>query len=584
MKRNKARSMQKRTTFLRLFLKAVIVSVVCTAIFVNVFRLILENEIRNDMTHDMVDSARQISERIAQDDAKDIPMGDISGYMSKYTHYAVFFENLPDFMSRNPNLYQINSIFGNPNNFAMSAIVDEDGNAVATSRAKFTAHFLFGEEDDDNGQYVCDPQQLDIPEMQKLYDDYFELLGGTTANSYRYVTLDVESAYVDKKTHSFIPHEADMQLETYVDGNWYEPLVATEKTDTRHISITLNDDNYDNFELVSFHESKENVYPKRMLGNIYGTAWESFDNNSGVIREYKNETSGWYGDLEEFNCDMNMPVYMDGEKYTLILYYNFVAEGTAVEMYYRLGTAVFGVISALLALLWAWQKNVRNKAHYAFEDYQRDLTDHLAHDMKTPLMAISGYAENVLNGKLSKAEQSEYLNSILDNVSFTNALISRTLYLNHLDEKNASEETIGLNDMVEEILSKYTLLLHEKKILYRVSGNIELHADKTAMETIIENLISNAVKYTPNEGMIKIAIDKKHLTIINSVSKKINTKELKRPFVRGDAARSNADGNGLGLAIAERSALANGFKLLISCSDTEFKAEISFRIFKHRAV
>ena len=230
----------------------------------------------------------------------------------------------------------------------------------------------------------------------------------------------------------------------------------------------------------------------------------------------------------------------------------------------------------MLALFWAWQKNVRNKARYAFEDYQRDLTDHLAHDIKTPLMAISGYVENVLNGKLTEAEQTEYLNSVLDNVSFTDSLISRTLYLNRMGGKSTSKEVIQVNDMVEEILGKYALLLHEKKILYSVSGNTEVHADRTAMETIIENLISNVVKYTPNNGILRIAIDKKYMMVINSVSEKIDTKELKRPFVRGDAARSNADSNGLGLSIAERAALANGFTLLISCTDTEFKAEVKF--------
>lgn len=578
MKRNKDYSMQKRATFPKLFLKAVCVSMICTAVFAGIFREILSNKITNDIRQCMADSARQITTRIAQNETTSRPIGDLSGYMSMHTQYFVLFENLPNFMFNNPDLYQINSDFGNPDNFAISAIVDKNRNTIATSRAKFTAIFLFGKGHDDNGEYVCDPQQLDIPEVQKLYDDYYELLGDIQPNSYRYVTLDIESAYVDKAAHTFIPHKADMQLETAVEGNRPEPLVETKKVDTKHISITLNDEN---FELVTFHRNEgENAYPRRMMGHLNGTSWECFDNNSGQVSEYMKDGSstsgGWYGDLEKYDCDMQMPVYVNGEQCTLNLYYNFVAKGTIVETYYRLGIAAFGVISVLLALLWAWQKNVRNKAHYAFEDYQRDLTDHLAHDIKTPLMAISGYAENVLKGKLTAEEKTEYLNSILDNVYFTDSLISRTLYLNHMDGKSTSKETIQLNDMAEDILSKYTLLLHEKKIVYSVSGNAEVHADRTAMETIIENLISNAVKYTPNDGTLKIAIDKKHMTFINSVSEKIDTKELKHPFVRGDAARSNADGNGLGLAIAERAALANGFKLLISCSDTEFKSEVGF--------
>ena len=55
-----------------------------------------------------------------------------------------------------------------------------------------------------------------------------------------------------------------------------------------------------------------------------------------------------------------------------------------------------------------------------------------------PLMAISGYAENVLNGKLTEAEQTEYLNLIPDHVSFADSLISRTLYLNHIGGKCTS--------------------------------------------------------------------------------------------------------------------------------------------------
>lgn len=578
MKRNRDYSMQKRTTFLRLFLKAVCVSLICTAVFAGIFREILSSKIKNDIRQCMTDSARQITTHIAQNETTDKPIGDLSGYMSMYTYYSVLFENLPDFMTNNPDLYQINSDFGSPDHFAMSAIVDKNGNTIATSRAKFTAIFLFGKRHKDNGEYVCDPQQLDIPEVQKLYDDYYELLETTKPDSYQYVTLDIKSAYVDKETHSFIPHEAEMQLETYVKGNWSEPLVETEKIDTKHISITLNDDN---FELVTFQQNEgKDVYPRRMIGNLYGTSWDCFDNNSERVIEYiidgGSESGGWYGDLEKYVCDMQMPVYVNGEQCTLNLYYHFVARGTIVETYYWLGIAIFGVLSVLSALLWAWQKNVRNKARYAFEDYQRDLTDHLAHDIKTPLMAISGYAENVLRGKLTDEEKNEYLNSILDNVSFTDSLISRTLYLNHMGGKITSKETIQVNDMAEDILDKYTLLLHEKKIVYSVTGNAGVRADKTAMETIIENLISNAVKYTPNGGTFKIAIDKKHMTFINSVSEKIDTKELKLPFVRGDAARSNADGNGLGLAIAERAALANGFTLLISCSDTEFRAEVRF--------
>ena len=119
-------------------------------------------------------------------------------------------------------------------------------------------------------------------------------------------------------------------------------------------------------------------------------------------------------------------------------------------------------------------------------------------------------------------------------------------------------------------------MLREKHIRAGVSGSAEIQADPAALETILENLISNAVKYTPEDGKIEIEMDKKRLTVTNSVAQKISVKKLKEPFVRGDAARSNVKGNGLGLAIADRTADANGFKLKLSCTEHAFKAELKF--------
>ncbi len=570
MKRIKSYSPQKRTTFLRLFLKALCAALICTVIFANAFRSVMDNKIRQEILDSVNQSEGAIVGRAARNEAKGSPVNDIHGYMSMYTNFWVMFEDIPKFLMRNDNYYPVNSDYGNTENYAMSAILDKEGNIIASSRAKLTANLIFGKDDKDNGIYVCDVQQTDIPEVQELYGVYYDLLGGPNPDPNRSVSFSVNSAYVDKDAHIFIPHEADLELYTYKKNN--QPLVEAEVTETRHISITLDDDDY---ELVDCHRLTDKEYPKIALCSVHGTPWESFDNNIEKVGEYGVARSG--GNFRSFECLEHKSVYVNGEQCTLNLFFHSNTKGTIAETYYRLGVAAFGLISALLALLWAWQKNVRNKARYAFEDYQRDLTDHLAHDIKTPLMAISGYAENVLNGKLTEEEQKEYLNSILDNVSFTDSLISKTLYLNHMEGKSTSgQEEIKVNDMAEEILGRYALLLHEKKIVYSVSGDAEVRTDRASMETILENLISNAVKYTPEDGTLRIAIDKKQLTVTNTVSEKTDTRDLKRPFVRGDAARSNTDGNGLGLAIAERAALANGFRLSVSCTDTEFRTELRF--------
>ena len=183
-----------------------------------------------------------------------------------------------------------------------------------------------------------------------------------------------------------------------------------------------------------------------------------------------------------------------------------------------------------------------------------------------------------LQSGLSQQEQDQYLQAILDNVASTDSLISRTLYLNNMGEgRRLKKETIELRPLAEASLEKYRLMLDEKHISAKTEGDGSLTADKSALETITENLISNAVKYTPAGGEITVAIADKSLTVRNSTEEKIETKDLMKPFVRGDKARSNISGNGLGLTIAERAARINGLRLTVSSTDEGFTAAVKQR-------
>ena len=92
----------------------------------------------------------------------------------------------------------------------------------------------------------------------------------------------------------------------------------------------------------------------------------------------------------------------------------------------------------------------------------------------------------------------------------------------------------------------------------------------------MENLISNAVKYTPDGGTIRIQITGKHLTVTNNTAEDIDTQDLLMPFVKGDKARSDKRSSGLGLSIAKTAAERNGFTLKISCKNKVFSAVLRF--------
>ncbi|MDE5861825.1 MAG: HAMP domain-containing histidine kinase, partial [Ruminococcus sp.] len=230
----------------------------------------------------------------------------------------------------------------------------------------------------------------------------------------------------------------------------------------------------------------------------------------------------------------------------------------------------------VIALLDAWRLNVKNQADYRFEDYQKNLTDSLAHDLKTPLMAIGGYVENIMTGNLNDEETNKYLSSVMDNISYTDSIITRTLELNAINGINIKPVQCDLCRIVNNSVEKYSLLLDEKNISVHTDGTGEISADSATLKTIIENLISNAVNHTTENGKINISLSNRNIIIRNTVGKKIDVSGLKKPFTKGDKSRSNNSGSGLGLAIAENASAINGFRLEISCSDTEFISELIF--------
>lgn len=494
-------------------------------------------------------------------------------------------------------------------------LVDDDGNVVASNRQMLVVRLVYPEDDpallpDESyvvywdKLYLCDPEALHDPEVDRFFA-YYQELEQNTDDTFSDVTGTFASVYVNRETRSFIPHQGVLKKESWPRDEYLKDD-GSKKPTTEEFPVEINVD-LPGYELVELHQQvetatefdetsgeyvldveryqKEQQYPYTFVNMLF------LGESSEVLREFEqleaflpeDGTGATYtGDVipGDSRVVARITDYFDvgkDEHYTLHVRMMLDYKDPILVEYYWKCVGLFAGIVTLLALLWCWGKNVRNQARYAMEDYQRGLTDSLAHDIKTPLMAISGYAENIRDGNLPEEKQKKYVTGIIDNVAYTDSLISRTLYLNHMEQgKKAKPETVRLAALAEKLLDKYEPMLQEKQVRTGISGSAEVQTDPAAMETILENLISNAVKYTPKGGKIQIEMGKKRLSVANSVAQKISVKKLKEPFFRGDAARSNTKGNGLGLAIADRAAAANGFKLNLNCTDTEFRAELKF--------
>lgn len=573
-KRKKSNKRQKRTTFARLFAKSGALALAISLVFsyaVFEFGVVYLDSLVNQAISECGATLASRISSLDNDNTKSSKQKEI--YMDVSFSFASFVLSPMD-------LCVINSGYDEGCN-GSAALFDSKGNVIASSKQKLMLYICFAEDDEYNGYYICDRDKLDYPEVEQLYSVVNEFSQNTVGKDDLYCDFYIDSAYVDKENYLFVPKNGKIELrcEEYA-GN-------TELLETAELNVQIDDSSFEVVEFASVMNGFQ--YPRVTTYNLRGTDAKVFDEQfpklvPNVMEFYEGSSqsisfgrSGY--EFAGANYYLEQPVYYGGEE--LVLSVGFEVDYTTpkIRTLYLAIIITFTAVSMLIALLWSWRRNVINKANYAFEDYQKNLINNLAHDIKTPLTAIGGYAENLIrlhqSGDDEKTE--DYLNAIMENVAYTDSIVNKTLELNRISEITKVNKTqIDVNKAVNECVSKYKLLLEGKGISLNVSGNAAVNADSDTFLTAVENLVSNAVKYTPDGGIITIEIDDKRLKISNEVFESVDVKNITMPFVKGDKARSGKNGSGLGLSIAKSAAAANGFELLVDCSEKIFTAEIVF--------
>ena len=567
---------RKRKTFKGILVKNVLMGLFLTVIFAiglfNVGREYILSQAEKQCSYNLSYMQQAIS-----NDMNEQSLGPqaLSALMRNYASFNIVLDDM--------GKYQMNQ--NTENCHALVRLTDKDGNIIHSSRMGLQSLVIFGK--DDKEFLFCDTENKEFPELQQLEQDYMEMLKKETSFRDKYIKENysvysetvIKSAYVNREEGLFIPHETEINLIKYYLNDNPE---LDEILETKEYNINIPEK--DGYELMEFslsdankiEKSEDFVYPRMsFLCGFYGTDKEAFEKLSSENPPVRSALGGMYGTASGgITCYQNATIYIDGEPHILsVMLHVEPWNSVSKPLYFKL-VIIFLIAMIVIALFDAWRRNVKNQAEYMFEDYQKNLTNSLAHDLKTPLMAIGGYVENILTGNLTKDETNKYLSSVMDNISYTDSIITRTLELNTINNINIKREKCGLSELVNDAVEKYSLLLDERNISVHTDGTGEISADTSMLKTIIENLISNAVNYTTKNGKINISISDKNLIIKNTVDKKIDVKELKKPFTKGDKSRSNNSGSGLGLAIAENASAINGFKLNISCTDTEFIAEL----------
>ena len=222
---------------------------------------------------------------------------------------------------------------------------------------------------------------------------------------------------------------------------------------------------------------------------------------------------------------------------------------------------------------WAEQRRAEIEALKNTEAYRKEFLQNLAHEFKTPIFAIQGYVDTLLNGALENpAVNKKFLENAARNVDRMVNLVSDLDEISKLEsgEQPLYQENFIIQDLIKEVYETLSIKTSPRNIKCSIKKGCEfpinVFADKEKIRQVILNLVENATKYGKQDGYIVASIykaDEKHVLIeISDDGVGIAEEHLHRifeRFYRTDRGRSrDVGGTGLGLAICKHIIEAHG--------------------------
>lgn len=188
----------------------------------------------------------------------------------------------------------------------------------------------------------------------------------------------------------------------------------------------------------------------------------------------------------------------------------------------------------------------------------------VSHELKTPLTAILGYVETLLEGAIDdKKNRGQFLQKISDQAQRLHALITDVLELSKIESGGyiSSLEPVELSDVAQQAVELLRAKWESKeiKISQEIPAGIRLNAHRDGLFHVLENLLDNAVKYSPKKSDIRLYCGPRENGRVEfsvedngpGIPKEVQSRVFER-FFRVDAARNReAGGTGLGLAIVK---------------------------------
>ncbi len=161
------------------------------------------------------------------------------------------------------------------------------------------------------------------------------------------------------------------------------------------------------------------------------------------------------------------------------------------------------------------------------ENIRKDFIAHISHDLRTPLSIARGYTETLLikkqQGAVSQQEWDSYIQMILNKILQVEHMVSQLFEISKMESVDfkLKPEPFVLSEIVQETVNTFQLNAREKHVDLKCTQcqyHVWINADIGMMERVIQNLIDNAVKNTPENGTVKVALSVENKDLIFSIT------------------------------------------------------------------
>ncbi|MDY5252318.1 MAG: HAMP domain-containing sensor histidine kinase [Erysipelotrichaceae bacterium] len=197
------------------------------------------------------------------------------------------------------------------------------------------------------------------------------------------------------------------------------------------------------------------------------------------------------------------------------------------------------------------------------DELRKDLIANVSHDIKTPLTMIKAYAEMIIDiSGDNKVKREEHLNVIINEADYLDHLVSDMSELSKLQSGNyiLQQANFDIVKIIKEIINIYQVLIDDQHIDYKYIGDesVIVFADEIKIKQVIQNFISNAIKYTENGAKLIVKVIKLDDAIrVEVIDNGQGIKQEDLPYIWDryykidKSFRRKQQSSGLGLAIVK---------------------------------